>query len=85
MYLSFPDVGSVFAKGGKSVYICFIFFMETNFSPPPPPNKESFGSIESVKATSDLYAPVDGEIVAVNKAIEETWSIVNTSPEDKGV
>eukprot|EP00048_Salpingoeca_helianthica_P014831 m.223776 g.223776 ORF g.223776 m.223776 type:complete len:140 (-) comp16321_c0_seq1:185-604(-) len=46
---------------------------------------ESFGSIESVKATSDLYAPVAGEVVATNQdAISSSWNIVNTSAEDQG-
>ena len=36
--------------------------------------------IESVKAASDILAPVDGEIVAVNEALSETPSLVNEDP-----
>ncbi len=41
---------------------------------------EEFGSIESVKAASELYAPVSGEVVAVNEAINEAPESVNTDP-----
>jgi glycine cleavage system H protein len=45
---------------------------------------ESFGAIESVKASSDLYAPVAGEIVAVNEALEDDQSPVNKDPYGEG-
>jgi glycine cleavage system H protein len=38
---------------------------------------DSFGTVESVKAVSDLYAPVSGTILEVNKALEETPELVN--------
>lgn len=41
-------------------------------------------SIESVKAASDIFAPVSGKVVKVNEALEETPEIVNESPEDTG-
>ncbi len=40
---------------------------------------DSFGSIESVKAASDLYAPVSGEVLAVNTNLEEEPELVNDS------
>lgn len=40
--------------------------------------------IESVKAASDIYAPVSGEIVAVNEQLDENPNLVNESPEGKG-
>ncbi len=40
--------------------------------------------VESVKAASDVYAPITGEITEVNPALEEDPSLVNTSPEDDG-
>ncbi|MEW6672936.1 MAG: glycine cleavage system protein GcvH [Thermodesulfobacteriota bacterium] len=43
-----------------------------------------FGVVESVKAVSELYMPVGGEIVSVNKALEDTPEKVNTSPYDDG-
>ncbi|MCD6419148.1 MAG: glycine cleavage system protein GcvH [Synergistetes bacterium] len=45
---------------------------------------ESFGTIESVKAASDLYAPVSGEVVEVNNAVVDKPQIVNEDPEGKG-
>lgn len=42
------------------------------------------GSIESVKAVSDLYAPVSGEVVETNQALLDTPEQVNTSPYDAG-
>jgi glycine cleavage system H protein len=41
---------------------------------------QSFGTIESVKAVSELYAPVGGEIVEVNTALKEKPEKVNTDP-----
>ena len=45
---------------------------------------ESFGVIESVKAASDLYAPVSGEVTAVNGDLEAEPQRVNESPYDGG-
>ena len=41
---------------------------------------QSFGTIESVKAVSDLYAPVSGQVVEVNAALKEKPETVNTDP-----
>lgn len=40
------------------------------------------GSIESVKAASDIYAPVSGKVVAVNDALDTTPELVNESAEE---
>ena len=45
---------------------------------------DSFGTIEAVKAVSDLFAPVSGEVVEVNEALSETPEIINESPYDDG-
>ncbi len=45
---------------------------------------ESFGTIESVKASSDLYAPVGGEVVAVNSALESNQEPINKDPYGEG-
>jgi glycine cleavage system H protein len=45
---------------------------------------EEFGVIESVKAASDLYAPLAGEIVEVNEALEDAPETVNESPYENG-
>ena len=43
---------------------------------------EQFAAIESVKAASDIYAPLSGKIIKVNEALEDAPEIVNESPED---
>ena len=45
---------------------------------------ETFGTIEAVKTVSDLYMPLDGEIVKVNPALEDTPELVNTEPFEGG-
>jgi len=45
---------------------------------------ESFGTIEAVKAVSDIYAPVSGSIIEVNKDLASTPEIVNKDPYGKG-
>ena len=45
---------------------------------------ESFGEIESVKAVSDLYSPVNGEIVAVNEKVVNDPTIISGDPYGKG-
>ena len=41
---------------------------------------ESFGSIESVKAVSELFAPVSGEVIEVNGALKDHPEVVNKNP-----
>jgi len=43
-----------------------------------------FGVVESVKAASDLYAPVAGEVIAVNPALDSAPETVNSAPYDGG-
>ncbi len=45
---------------------------------------EVFGTIEAVKAVSDLYAPVSGEVVEVNDALGDDPALVNTDPYGDG-
>jgi glycine cleavage system H protein len=45
---------------------------------------EVFGTIEAVKAVSDLFSPVSGEVIAVNEALEEDPALVNSDPYGEG-
>ena len=45
---------------------------------------EKFGEIESVKAVSELYSPVSGQVTARNDDLEENPEMVNDSPYDNG-
>ena len=41
---------------------------------------EPFGSVESVKTVSELYAPISGKVVEVNEELEDSPEFVNESP-----
>lgn len=45
---------------------------------------DPFGTIEAVKAVSDLYSPVSAEVVEVNRALEDDPSLVNSDPYGDG-
>ena len=45
---------------------------------------DSFGTIEAVKAVSDLYAPVSGEVVEANGALDANPALVNGDPYGEG-
>lgn len=45
---------------------------------------KSFGTIEAVKAVSDLYAPIGGEVVESNNEVQSTPDLVNKDPYGRG-
>ena len=45
---------------------------------------ESFGTIEAVKAVSDLFAPVSGEVIETNTELEKAPELINKEPYTKG-
>lgn len=45
---------------------------------------ESFGDVDSVKAVSELFAPINGEVAECNAALEDAPESVNESPYDRG-
>ena len=45
---------------------------------------DEFGSVESVKAVSEIYIPISGEIVEINEALEDAPELVNESCYDEG-
>ncbi len=44
---------------------------------------DTFGSVESVKTVSELYAPISGKVVEVNEELEDSPEFVNESPYEK--
>lgn len=46
--------------------------------------EESFGSVESVKTVSDVYAPLAGEVTEVNEALSSQSELLNTDPYGQG-
>lgn len=47
-------------------------------------NGDDIGVVESVKAASDVYAPLSGEIVAINEELEDSPELVNSDPYGDG-
>ena len=47
-------------------------------------NDQTFGTIESVKAVSDLYAPITGKVLVVNEALNNDAAVVNKDPMGEG-
>ena len=45
---------------------------------------DAFGDVDSVKAVSELFAPIDGEVVAVNEQLDDTPETVNEAPYGEG-
>ena len=45
---------------------------------------DEFGTVESVKAVSELYMPVSGEVLQVNSELEDAPELVNNDPYEKG-
>jgi glycine cleavage system H protein len=45
---------------------------------------EAFSLVESVKAASDIYAPVSGEIIEINEELEDSPELINESPYSAG-
>lgn len=45
---------------------------------------KEFGAVESVKAASDLYAPVSGEVIAINEDLTDKPELLNQSPYENG-
>lgn len=57
-----------------------VTYVEVAAEPGPIAAGESFGEVESVKATSDLYCGIDGELVEVNQAVLDNPSLLNDDP-----
>jgi glycine cleavage system H protein len=45
---------------------------------------EVYAEVESVKAVSDVYAPLSGEVLAINEAVSETPELINEDPYNSG-
>ena len=45
---------------------------------------EPFGTVEAVKAVSDLYAPLSGEVIEINQSLEEQPELINNDPYNSG-
>ena len=45
---------------------------------------DSIGTVESVRATSDVFSPISGTIVSVNRSLDDDPDLINRSPEERG-
>ena len=45
---------------------------------------DEFGTVESVKAVSEIYMPVSGEVIELNESLEDSPELVNTDPYEDG-
>ncbi len=61
-----------------------IIYVELPSEGSPIEQNEVFGSLESSKTVAELYSPVSGEIIAVNKDLDEEPSMINDDPYGKG-
>ena len=68
------------AELGDIVYVDFKLGRETLKTGDTLKQGDSFGSVESVKAVSDIYAPVSGQVSEINHALAETPEKLNADP-----
>lgn len=61
-----------------------ITYVEVTCADGPITAGDSFGEIESVKATSDLYCGIDGQVVAVNPEVLDNPAVINDDPYNRG-
>ena len=78
------DVGTVGITNNAQEQLGDIVFFEL-----PELNKsfkkgDQVGVVESVKAASELYSPVSGQVIEINQKLKDNPSLVNTDPENSG-
>jgi glycine cleavage system H protein len=61
-----------------------VVFVELPDEGEPVTAGDAFGVVESIKAVSDIYAPVSGEVTAVNEALFDRPELLNEDPYDEG-
>ena len=61
-----------------------VVFVELPKAAAPLKQRETFGTIEAVKAVSELYAPIAGTVIESNKALEGDPALVNRDPYGQG-
>lgn len=80
VYVELPALGSEVATGGESALFHGPRLELTRDGPPA----DQIGAVESVKAASDIFAPVAGKIVEVNESLGDKPGLINQSPETDG-
>jgi len=78
------DVGSIGITHYAQEELGDIVYVEVPKTGTPVIAGEEFGTVESVKAVSEIYAPVSGEVVATNPALAEHPETINQDPYGEG-
>ena len=78
------DVGAVGITEFAQAQLGDVVFVELPEIGKMTKSGEQAGVVESVKAASDVYAPIAGEVVEVNSALEENPALVNEDAQGKG-
>jgi len=78
------DTGTVGITHHAQEKLGDIVFVELPEVGRPLDANESFGTVESVKAVSDLYSPVAGSVTAINPELTDNPALVNEDPHGKG-
>ena len=79
-----PDVGTVGITHFAQEQLGDIVFVETPETGAQLKQFAAFGVVESVKAVSDLYAPISGEVAEVNPALADSPELLNSAPFGEG-
>jgi glycine cleavage system H protein len=78
------DIATVGISAHAAEALGDVVFVETPEVGKTVSKGDSFAVVESVKAASDVYAPVSGEVVEANGALADAPETVNASPEGEG-
>ncbi|KAI9304254.1 glycine cleavage system H protein [Cunninghamella echinulata] len=78
------DIGTIGITDHAQKQLGDVVFVEVNPVGEKTDQGGQIGAVESVKAASDIYSPVTGEIVDANQALIDDPTLINTSPEDEG-
>ncbi len=78
------DTGIVGITAYAADQLCDIVFVELPAVGTSLASRQSFGVVESVKAVSDLYSPVSGEVIEANESLSGNPEVLNTDPYGEG-
>ncbi|CEG75346.1 Putative Glycine cleavage system H protein [Rhizopus microsporus] len=78
------DIGTVGITDHAQKSLGDVVFIETPAVGEKFSAEEQIGTVESVKAVSDIYTPVSGEVVEVNTSLQDEPSLINQSAEGEG-
>ncbi|KAG0563994.1 hypothetical protein KC19_8G074300 [Ceratodon purpureus] len=78
------DIGTIGVTDHAQMLLGELVFVELPDTGTSVTGAEKFGSVESVKAVSDIYSPISGEVVEINSTLSDSPETINSSPYDEG-